>query len=509
MGAATDGSDSNSAATTTPSSADVSASVAPAMAASWAPKWWLAALPAGPVVREEIRRLSVEKQERVAAAFLRMMTDLDDGVPGTSQYFRLAVIHGGMPRDLPADAYPEYCAHRRECFPGWHRAYLVAFEQMFRRADLANQAAHGQAGGDFGLPYWDWTAYSVVGPNSLDGSGECFPRIVREKLLVDFGAIPGFFPAAVGGKPSRDYTLTAPPEQELRWKLSGHADDAWFFDRRDPFADDFAGLVDAALHQPLHKLHASGHYFNGSPNSIENSHNAIHVAIGGVMARMSSAFHPIFWLHHNNVDRVYESYLTHFFPHDISSSLSRAEQAREQFEHFQDGDPETAPFLGESRLTWRDDQVAEGFPEGPYGVFMPFEHPSRPDDRKIGAKDTFDTVPLGYTFDALITPTASQASAATTDALPQASRATDAPPALSHAATVGGVGGPVGRLQRERPSYASFERVDIRELEEPLELYVFLQDAREDAGWTPPPLPPPSVAELLRRPDYGGTGGAS
>lgn len=120
-----------------------------------------------------------------------------------------------MPGDLAASEYPHYCAHRRECFPGWHRGYIVAFEEMFRRADQYNQAQRGEPGGDLGLPYWDWTTYRVHGPNSPK-EGECFPRIVREKLLVDFTAIPGFFPAAVaGGKPRRDYSLQDVADEEL------------------------------------------------------------------------------------------------------------------------------------------------------------------------------------------------------------------------------------------------------------------------------------------------------
>ena len=36
-----------------------------------------------------------------------------------SEYFRLAGYHG----------YPQdYCVHRTEQFPGWHRAYLCEFE---------------------------------------------------------------------------------------------------------------------------------------------------------------------------------------------------------------------------------------------------------------------------------------------------------------------------------------------------------------------------------------------
>ena len=31
----------------------------------------------------------------------------------------------------------EYCVHGYEAFPGWHRAYLLEFERVMRRADIA------------------------------------------------------------------------------------------------------------------------------------------------------------------------------------------------------------------------------------------------------------------------------------------------------------------------------------------------------------------------------------
>ena len=78
------------------------------------------------------------EQERVARAIMKMReNEVDEAtgraVPGSSQYFRLAVIHDGMP-PLSEHEYPEYCSHRRECFPNWHRPYLLDFERTMRRA---------------------------------------------------------------------------------------------------------------------------------------------------------------------------------------------------------------------------------------------------------------------------------------------------------------------------------------------------------------------------------------
>jgi len=191
-----------------------------------------------------------------------------------------------------------------------------------------------------------------------------------------------------------------------------------------------------------------------------------------VMGQMFSAFHPIFWMHHNNVDRIYESYLQNYFPANVDSTLSRAEQAREQMRLFQDNDPETAPFLGNVRLIpeWGDSFTAEGFPEGPYGPLMPFTHPFKP-SQPIHAADTFETAGLGYRFDALLRPREAGAN-----------------------------------LMREMPTFARFASVDIRKIAEPVELYVFVHDKRKKEAWKPPSLPRPSVVELLRRPDYAGIG---
>lgn len=49
-------------------------------------------------------------QVRFANACLKLRENVDG--PGTSEWFRLAVIHGGMP-PLSERTHPEYCAHRR------------------------------------------------------------------------------------------------------------------------------------------------------------------------------------------------------------------------------------------------------------------------------------------------------------------------------------------------------------------------------------------------------------
>ena len=103
-------------------------------AAAVAAKWWEAEL-SGTVTRKDIRSLPRAEQERYANAIDKMMQSVG-GVPGSSQYFRLASYHGGPKTDMWNKA-GEYCVHGQEAFPGWHRAYLLEFEQVMRKADMA------------------------------------------------------------------------------------------------------------------------------------------------------------------------------------------------------------------------------------------------------------------------------------------------------------------------------------------------------------------------------------
>ena len=102
------------------------------------------------------------------AALLKMFENIDDQ-PATSEYYRLASYHGWPKR---------YCAHGQEIFPGWHRGYLLEFENSLRQADR-------ELGGDgmIGLPYWDWSDFS-----SNEAHGEVLPKILRDTFHKDRAA---------------------------------------------------------------------------------------------------------------------------------------------------------------------------------------------------------------------------------------------------------------------------------------------------------------------------------
>mmetsp|Transcript_26713 Transcript_26713/g.61493 ORF Transcript_26713/g.61493 Transcript_26713/m.61493 type:complete len:761 (+) Transcript_26713:81-2363(+) len=371
-----------------------------AAAPAIATKWWEVELPDVVVVRKEIRQMSQPEQDRFAAAVLKMREN-DDGKPGTSQYFRLAVIHGGM-NPLPEANYPEYCAHRRECFPTWHRPYLVDFERTLRRADIA-------LGGDgnIGLPYWDWTQASL--------KGEVLPRILREKLMKEFDE--SFF--GDGEK------VVKPFPGRHGYRMSATRDDEGI--RRLLVSSDVAGQAARCLHSLRHSQHATTAFSNSRFVSLESPHNSVHGIVAGIMASFQSSFHPSFWIHHANVDRFYEKYIR-----------LEADSAQEFMRHQQSMNP----------------RPAAGFPDGPWGRYEPFRHPKT--GATFHARDCFNATELGYSYDEL-------------------------PPLQAP-------------QMREPPFFAMFEQVDIRTVEHPRLLYVFV--ATKGSTWTAPTANPTEDASF-------------
>merc|ERR1719262_176521 len=126
------------------------------------------------------------------------------------------------------------------------------------------------------------------------------------------------------------------------------------------------------LHSLRHSQHATTIFADHRFPSVESPHNSIHGMVSGIMASFQSSFHPVFWLHHCNVDRIYEKYIQ-----------LEPDSAAEFMEHQAQLDP----------------RPAAGFPEGPWGPYEPFKHPKT--GAKFHARDCFDTAAIGYTYDEL------------------------------------------------------------------------------------------------------------
>ncbi|MEY2936792.1 MAG: hypothetical protein RL033_7541 [Pseudomonadota bacterium] len=214
----------------------------------------------------------------------------------TSWWFQGAV-HGrpGWPDD-PAPGSPwaavdaavrrtywDQCQHQTWYFLPWHRMYLGYFERMLRAAIVA-------AGGpeDWALPYWDY---------SKSAEQRLLPTPFRNPTLEDGSRNPLYVearnPLANAGEQILD-------EEDVRLDA---LDEASFFVPSDETGTSFAGPQTP-----------SQHFGQAGSGALESApHNLVHVQVGlpdGWMLDPSlAALDPIFWLHHANIDRLWEVWL--------------------------------------------------------------------------------------------------------------------------------------------------------------------------------------------------------
>ncbi len=201
-------------------------------------------------------------------------------------------------------------AHRGPIFLPWHRVFLLFFEQNLQRV-LGDP--------NFGLPYWDWsadgTAPPALQPNSpiwspdwLGGGGN----------PVSTGRF-AFNPADPAGFRVR---LESGPSGKLRqvnlglWRAFGAsaaslpnvAEVGLLFDLFDSSLDAASAFPwDAACTGLSNRL-------EGTAPGGTNLHNQVHRWVGGAMLPQSSPNDPVFFLHHCNVDRIWQGWLNRHGP---------------------------------------------------------------------------------------------------------------------------------------------------------------------------------------------------
>jgi tyrosinase len=176
------------------------------------------------------------------------------------------------------------CQHHGWFFLSWHRAYLHFFEKIV--ASFVAKMPGGPT--DWALPYWNYTA-------SADAAK--LPKAFRDATIPDLDN-PGktkrnhlFVVERVAGANSGGDFLTTDDTNLDCVKV-------------EPFGNSGSSFGGAQI---------SHHSFigGGPEGALEGTpHDAVHGALGqsgGFMGGFVTApLDPIFWLHHCNVDRVWE-----------------------------------------------------------------------------------------------------------------------------------------------------------------------------------------------------------
>jgi tyrosinase len=193
----------------------------------------------------------------------------------------------------PNNGDQRYAAHGSPLFLPWHRIMLLAFEYQL-------QVALGDAG--FALPYWDW---------ANDGS---LPDPTASALWSN---TPDYLGTGPGG--GLYYDPSAPGQYAVR--LYQHPDG--IFGQIPPRGvlrelgqhDELptpTKVDDAAKATEFDSPRYNGDSTGFRTNVEMNLHNHVHVWVGGVrgdMGPISSPNDPVFFLHHCNVDRIWEAWM--------------------------------------------------------------------------------------------------------------------------------------------------------------------------------------------------------
>lgn len=200
------------------------------------------------------------------------------------------------------------CAHGNWFFLPWHRAYLLEFEAVAR----AHIEALGGPHDTWALPYWNSSDYLTL-PEAAT-----LPPALRDATLPEELDLPGVDADPDGVRvnplhePSRlgPEALTGPPSFDDWPDASQALLRRHFANAEDSNRVSFGG----GYLEDLTRFHNSSEL-----GQVDlQPHGQGHVETGGFMASFFTAgLDPVFWMHHANVDRLWETYahdLGHGYP---------------------------------------------------------------------------------------------------------------------------------------------------------------------------------------------------
>jgi tyrosinase len=205
-----------------------------------------------------------------------------------------------LPSQGDQTLYWTQCWHGSWFFLPWHRGYLIAFEQVIR-AEIV--ALGGPA--DWTLPYWNYFGSGQQGIPKAFASPK-WPGKGVNPLYENYR----YGPDGGGG----DFVI---PLNKPHYEISLHALKSPFFAGSPDGGDQGFGGADRGVTD-----HGGG--IHGNLEHIP--HDFIHVLIGGtetpgVMSDPRTAgLDPIFYLHHANIDRLWEVWRRNLATHTDPTS---------------------------------------------------------------------------------------------------------------------------------------------------------------------------------------------
>ncbi|XP_072256984.1 tyrosinase-like [Pyxicephalus adspersus] len=260
------------------------------------------------VYRQDIKKMSPQQVQRFIATLHYGKTKImkDYVILSTADRFRriyykfldascydlFDFLHNYATRPFNSGAQEFFIinyAHGSTGFFSWHRYCIVLLEKVLQMCSGDN---------DFAFPFWRWeleTNCSVcnndyVGATDIDG------KISKYSVFSEWRLICG-----------NDYSQTVCLTEECACQRERIVRLPGLNSARLPTIND----VQRCLSMPYYD---TAPYNRSSINSarqcLESLHNTVHVYFGGIMNQVHmAAGDPIFFLHHVNVDRMFDEYI--------------------------------------------------------------------------------------------------------------------------------------------------------------------------------------------------------
>jgi tyrosinase len=225
-----------------------------------------------PFVRPSVATLS---SAQIASLRHGIQVMMSRPITDPTSYRFQANIHGTTDGPTTSQEMQSWnqCEHGSFYFLSWHRMYLYFFDRILR-------AASGDP--SLVLPYWDWT----------DPMQRTLPVPFRQPANSS-----NFLFIASPDRPAALNAGTASLAASTVDDSGAFADVS--FETGGSSGNGFGGQTSAPMQ------------FSNAYGDLElQPHNVVHSALGGLMGNpLTAAQDPIFWLHHANIDRLWNHWL--------------------------------------------------------------------------------------------------------------------------------------------------------------------------------------------------------
>jgi tyrosinase len=281
-----------------------------------------------------------------------------------------AAVHGAPP-DLPRDQFVDQCQHNTWFFLPWHRMYLYWFERVVRAALQEVEEVPDEVRSTWALPYWNY---------DRGGTTAALPAAFLEPTLADGETANPLFTDL------RDRVIRAGGELHPLAVSAARALREGFFSH-DPIPGGTVGFGG-----PVTGWNHFDESADAAPGALEQTpHNVVHGAVGGPGGLMSAfdtaPLDPVFWMHHANIDRLWDEWLKQ----DGRENPAETAWAEEPFDfHDENGDPArmtSSEVVQLSTLGYEYEEVTVPALAGGGGGGMPPEPPPDHPPELVGATD--------------------------------------------------------------------------------------------------------------------------